>query len=42
MVDMILFIALASVFAGGFLCGSKYGTAKAMFADIKARIKNCI
>lgn len=38
MVDLILFSFVVGVFAGGFWCGKTYGSAKAMYADIKARV----
>lgn len=42
MLDLILFLALASVFGAGFWSGAKYGTVGAMATDIKARIKKHI
>lgn len=42
MIDFILFVSLSAIYAGGFWCGSKYGTATAMVADVKARIKSMI
>lgn len=36
MVDLILFTVIVAAFLGGFYCGNKYASLKAMCAGIKA------
>ena len=38
MIDAILLAALGAVFAGGFWCGSKYGSGKNMLTAAKTAV----
>lgn len=42
MIDLILFSFVVGVFAGGFWCGKKYGSAQAMFDSLKAMFKDAL
>ena len=42
MVDFILFTFVLAVFCAGFFCGSKFGTAKTMFASAALRVRAVI
>lgn len=42
MIDLILFSFVVGMFTGGFWCGKKYGSAKAMFDSFKALFKDAL
>jgi hypothetical protein len=37
MIDLILFSFVVGIYAGGFWCGKKFGTAQAMWSAVKAK-----